>query len=141
MVYTCTHISRFFRVHPFSALFAMISNSWLMNSRKFHTISYNSRRFQKQSYLFLKYRYLYFAQFSIGWVVEFHILGPRAQSHFVEQYLNMSILRYISVGNKTLPSTDEFKEAAKKLKRKFGKANLLQNVEIMGPIPRNNVTR
>ena len=32
------YIRVFFRVHPFPALFAMISNLWKMNSRKFQTI-------------------------------------------------------------------------------------------------------
>ena len=53
---------------------------------------------------------------------EFHILGLRAQSHFVEQHMNMSILRFISLGNKTLPSTDESKEAATEVEKEIQKS-------------------
>ena len=35
-------ISGFFRVHPFSALFARISKTWKMHSRKFDTVSCKS---------------------------------------------------------------------------------------------------
>ena len=34
----------------------------------------------------------------------------------------MSILRYISVGNKTLPSTEEFKEAAREVEKEIQKS-------------------